>query len=216
MLRHPSICPQSPALLSAPSRCGGQKIYLCGPADELLRASICLCQRGPDKSRRAPRTRLRSKSKISAVFTDGDYEPCVSEVRLCSESLGYKCLSIAHTPGRLSALTWGRPAEGGGGRRCNRLLHRYAIGIRLQSGAIYPAVRRCNHDPGLFFFFFYLPFILRCRQLAAIGGGSRLQRQFSTLAMADNVSSVIPQEASAAPAAAVVMNVSNTSVNLGK
>lgn len=114
MLRHPSICPQSPALLSAPSRCGGQKIHLCGPADELLRASICLCQRGPDKSRRAPRTRLRSKSKISAVFTDGDYEPRVSEVRLCSESLGYKCLSIAHTPGRLSALTWGRPAEGGG------------------------------------------------------------------------------------------------------
>lgn len=156
MLRHPSICPQSPALLSAPSRCGGQKIYLCGPADELLRASICLCQRGPDKSRRAPRTRLRSKSKISAVFTDGDYEPRVSEVRLCSESLGYKCLSIARTPGRLSALTWGRPAEGGGGRRCNRLLHRYAIGIRLQSGAIYPAVGRCNHDPGLFFFFFFL------------------------------------------------------------
>lgn len=152
MLRHPSICPQSPALLSAPSRCGGQKIYLCGPADELLRASICLCQRGPDKSRRALSTRLRSKSKISAVFTDGDYEPRVSEVRLCSESLGYKCLSTAHTPARLSALTWGRPAEGGGGRRCNRLLHRYAIGIRLQSGAIYPAVRRCNHDPGLFFF----------------------------------------------------------------
>lgn len=124
----------------------------------MLRASICLCQRGPDKSRRAPRTRLRSKSKISAVFTDGDYEPRVSEVRLCSESLGYKCLSIVHTPGPFIRTHLGRPAEGGGGRRCDRLLHRYAIGICLQSGAIYPAVWRCNHDPGLFFFiFFFLP-----------------------------------------------------------
>lgn len=113
-------------------------------------------QRGPDKSRRAPRARLWSKSKISAVFTNGDYEPRVSKVHLCSESLGYKCLSIAHTLGRLSAHTWGRPAVGGARRRCSSLLHRHAIGIRFQSGAIYPAVCRCNRDPGPFLFPFFL------------------------------------------------------------
>lgn len=216
MLRHPSICPQSPALLSAPSRCGGQKIYLCGPADELLRASICLCQRGPDKSRRAPRTRLRSKSKISAVFTDGDYEPRVSEVRLCSESLGYKCLSIARTRRAVYPHSPGGDllkAEEGEDATVCCIATRSAFACRVERfiGQFGDAIMTRG-----FFFFFYLPFILRCRQLAAIGGGSRLQRQFSTLATADNVSSVIPQEASAAPAAAVVMNVSNTSVNLGK
>lgn len=44
-LSHPSICQHfsSSSLCSSHCGCRGQKIYLGGPADELLRASICLC-----------------------------------------------------------------------------------------------------------------------------------------------------------------------------